>query len=103
MLSLAQQRLWAPDQLDLSDPTYNIPTAVRLTGPLSVAALEEGINGVIGRHEILRTTFATVDGQPVQVIAPALTLPLPVVDLRELPEVERETEARRLAMEEAQH
>ena len=110
-LSLAQRRLRLPDQLELNAPDYNIPVAVRLAGPLCVTALEESINGVIQRHETLRTTFASVNGQTVQIIAPALALPplvfgprdqrLPTVDLRELPETKREAEARRLATEEA--
>jgi len=100
-LSFAQQRLWFIDQWEPGNPYYNIPTAVRLTGPLDVAALEQSLNEVVRRHEALRTTFETVEGRPVQIIAPVLTVPLPVVDLGGLAETEREAEARRLAVEEA--
>ncbi|MFQ5794192.1 MAG: amino acid adenylation domain-containing protein, partial [Candidatus Bipolaricaulia bacterium] len=81
---------------------YNLSFAARLNAPLDVAALEQSLNEIVNRHEVLRTTFATVDGQPVQVIALDLILSLPVVDLRELPETEQETELRQLAIEEAQ-
>lgn len=101
-LSFAQQRLWFLDQLEPDNPTYNMSIARRITGPLSVAALEQSLCEIVRRHEALRTNFATVEGQPVQVIAPDPTLTLQVVDLRELPESEREDRALRLATEETQ-
>jgi amino acid adenylation domain-containing protein len=101
-LSFAQQRLWFLDQLDPGNPVYNIAAAVRIRGRLNVWALEQSLNEIVRRHEVLRTSFATVDGRPVQVIAPALMLALSVVDLRDRLESEREAEVRRLAAEEAQ-
>mgnify|MGYP005837764035 CR=1 FL=1 len=98
-LSFAQQRLWFLDQLEPGNPFYNVPGAVRLKGSLNVAALEQSFNEIVRRHEALRTTFTLVEGQPVQVIAPDLTLTLPVVDLQELPEAEGEV--LRLSTEEA--
>ncbi len=100
-LSFAQQRLWFIDQLDPGNSAYNIPAAVRLRGALNLVALERSVNEIVKRHEALRTTFPTVDGRPVQVIAPALTMTLPVIDLRELPESQRETEVQRLVTAEA--
>jgi amino acid adenylation domain-containing protein/non-ribosomal peptide synthase protein (TIGR01720 family) len=100
-VSFAQQRLWFLDQLEPDSAAYNIPTAVRLTGQLDLAALEHSLHALVERHESLRTTFAAVDGQPVQLIAPVAELPLPLVDLRQLPQGEREAEAQRLAAEEA--
>jgi len=97
-LSFAQQRLWFLDQLVPGNPFYNVSAAVRMTGRLNVTALAQSLNGIVQRHETLRTTFATADGQPFQVIVTALTLPLPMVDLREIPGMEREAEARRLAI-----
>ena len=82
-LSFAQQRLWFIDQLAPGNSAYNIPAAVRLKGPLNVVALEQSLNEIVKRHETLRTTFAIVDGGPVQVIAPTLTMTLPVVDLQD--------------------
>jgi hypothetical protein len=74
---------------------------VRLIGPLNMAAAQASINEIIRRHEVLRTTFGSFDGQPSQVIAPALSLPIPVVDLRALPISEREDAARKAVYEEA--
>jgi amino acid adenylation domain-containing protein len=101
-LSFAQQRLWFIDQLEPGGSVYNFPAAVRLKGPLNVAALKQSLDEIVKRHEVLRTTFAIVDGRPVQVVAPHLTLTLPIVDLRELPETEWEAEVQRLATNEAQ-
>ncbi len=100
-LSFAQQRLWFIDQLAPGNSAYNIPAAVRFKGPLNVVALEQSLNEIVKRHETLRTIFAMVDGGPVQVIAPTLTMTLPVVDLQDMSENEREVEVRRLAAEDA--
>jgi amino acid adenylation domain-containing protein len=102
-VSFAQQRLWFLEQLVPGNPFYNVPTAVRLTGSLDVAALEQTFNEIVRRHESLRTTFRMVSGQPVQVIAPSLSLPLPVVDLQQLPASEREAQVKRLVTAEFQH
>jgi amino acid adenylation domain-containing protein/non-ribosomal peptide synthase protein (TIGR01720 family) len=101
LLSFAQQRLWFLDQFGGSDSTYNIPTAVRLTGSLNVTAMEQAFNEILRRHEVLRTIFQAVDGQPVQVIAPAEKFPLPVVDLQHVSDDARDAEIQRLTTEEA--
>jgi len=101
-LSFAQQRLWFFDQLEPGLSAYNTPAAVRLKGPLNLAALEQSLNEIVQRHESLRTTFGKVEGRPTQVIAPTLTIKLPIVDLRNLPASERETEVRRWVTAEAQ-
>ena len=101
-LSFAQQRLWFLDQLMSGTPLYNIPNAIRLKGSLNVRPLEQSLSEIVRRHEALRTTFSAVNGQPIQVIHPAVTLLLPIADLREVPETQREVEAQRLATEEAQ-
>lgn len=101
LLSFAQQRLWFLNQLEPSKGGYNIQAALTLTGKLNVAALEQSINEILRRHEALRSIFPTLEGKPVQVIVPTLTLTVPVVDLGELPETERETKASLLAIEEA--
>ncbi|MEG4918277.1 amino acid adenylation domain-containing protein [Microcoleus sp. B7-D4] len=101
-LSFAQQRLWFLDQLMSGTPLYNIPNAIGLKGSLNVTALEQSLSEIVRRHEALRTNFSAVNGQPIQIIRPAATLLLPIVDLRKLPETEREVEAQRLATEGAQ-
>jgi len=99
-LSFAQQRLWFLDQMQ-AGAAYNIHYALRLQGRLDRAALRASLEEIVRRHEALRTTFPARAGRPVQVIAPALTVPLPEVDLSGLPETERENRARELANEEA--
>ena len=101
-LSFAQERLWFLDQLAPNNSVYNVPLAVRIGGLLNVVALEQGLNEVVRRHEVLRTTFNVEGGRPYQVVAPSLTLPLPIVDLRALALDEREAQVQRLATEETQ-
>jgi len=96
-LSFAQQRLWFLDRIGYSN--YFVSGASRLTGPLDVKALEWSLNEIVQRHEALRTTFTTIDGQPMQVIAPRLPLTLPVLDLSQLPADERAAETGRLRTE----
>ncbi|NET37229.1 MAG: amino acid adenylation domain-containing protein, partial [Cyanothece sp. SIO1E1] len=84
-LSFAQERLWFLEQLQPGIFAHNIPIAVRLTGPLDVAAVELSLHKIVQRHEILRTTFMRVDGSPMQVINTAFHLVVPVVDLQALP------------------
>ena len=99
--SFAQQRLWFLNHLEPDSPAYNIAAAIDLTGSLDVAALRRSLNEIVRRHEALRTTFAHRDGEPVQVIAPSLSLPVPVVNLESLPEATKDAEVRRRATEEA--
>ncbi|HEX5873990.1 MAG TPA: amino acid adenylation domain-containing protein, partial [Pyrinomonadaceae bacterium] len=100
-LSFAQQRLWFLGQLESRTPAYNIPIVVRLTGTLNAKVLERSLNGVVRRHEILRTNFRMVNGHPAQVIAPARDLEFAEIDLRDLPPSERAGAATRLMTEEA--
>ncbi|MBW4609137.1 MAG: amino acid adenylation domain-containing protein [Hassallia sp. WJT32-NPBG1] len=101
-LSFSQQRLWFFNQLEPDSCAYNIPAAVRLTGLLNISALSHSISEILRRHEALRTTFTTVDGQPVQTINPAFSCTLPLIDLQALSQAEREQETLRLARAEAQ-
>ncbi|MFZ6028170.1 MAG: amino acid adenylation domain-containing protein [Chloroflexota bacterium] len=101
-LSFAQQRLWLVEQLQPDSALYNIPMAIRVDGCLNVSALGRAIDEIVCRHEVLRTTFVMLDDQPVQIVAPSLQVPLPVIDLSVLPPARRQAEVLRLANQEAQ-
>jgi amino acid adenylation domain-containing protein len=100
--SFGQQRLWFLSRLDPVNSFYNILVSFRMRGRCDVAALVRSLNEIVRRHEALRTTFEVVAGEPVQKIAPALNLEVPVIDLGELDEAKREAEAQRLAAEEGE-
>jgi amino acid adenylation domain-containing protein len=96
-LSFGQEQLWFIDQFAPGLSTYNIPGGLRLTGDLAVAALGRAVDGLLARHEALRTRLVSVEGRPVQVIdAPPETM-WTVPDLSGLPEPEREKRYRQLA------
>jgi amino acid adenylation domain-containing protein len=80
-LSFAQQRLWFLDRLQPGSPVYNVSSGVRLGGQLDYRALARTLDAVVRRHEVLRTSFPVVEGEPAQRIAPALHVPMPLVDL----------------------
>jgi amino acid adenylation domain-containing protein len=101
-LSFPQLRLWFMDRLSPDSHTYNIPAAFALRGPLDVAALAGAVAGVADRHEVLRTRFVEVDGQPWQEILPAGSVALPFVDLSGLPPETRQRELARLGREAAE-
>ncbi|MBA3354610.1 MAG: amino acid adenylation domain-containing protein [Pyrinomonadaceae bacterium] len=101
-LSFAQERLWFLNQFNPDGFIHSNPTAIRLTGVLNVGTLEQCINEIIRRHEVLRTAFTAVDGRPAQVIIPIMRVTLPEISLSELPSAEREVEARQLSNSEAQ-
>ncbi len=100
-LSFAQQRLWFIHQLLPASTEYNIARAVRLRGAVRVGVLAASLREIVRRHAVLRTTFALHDGQPVQVIAAAGRVPLPLVDLGALPLERREPAAWGLALADA--
>jgi amino acid adenylation domain-containing protein len=99
--SFAQARLWFLDRLQPGSAQYTIPAGVRLVGRLDVAALRNSLQEIVQRHEVLRTTFVLGPDGPVQVIYATAELSLPVDDLSELPQEEREQHARLRARQEA--
>ncbi|MBI4785230.1 MAG: amino acid adenylation domain-containing protein [Oscillatoriophycideae cyanobacterium NC_groundwater_1537_Pr4_S-0.65um_50_18] len=101
-VSFAQQRTWFQDQLGVNSAiSNNISIALQIKGLLKVTALEQSIREIIQRHEILRTTLRSTNGELTQVISPLGEWMLPVVDLCDRPTVESAAEVQRLATEQA--
>ena len=94
-LSFAQERLWFLEQLEPQSVAYNICRASRLLGNLNASALKASLNEIISRHETLRTAFRLVDGRPVQVVQPIRNISIDYVDLRAMPDDERNVEIQR--------
>ena len=93
-LSFTQQRLWFVDRLEGQSTEYHIAEAFRLRGKLNRDALEEAISEILARHEILRTRFGEVEGEPVQIVESVTRFALPLEDLGTV-----EAEAIRTALE----
>ncbi|PYP84773.1 MAG: non-ribosomal peptide synthetase, partial [Candidatus Angelobacter sp. Gp1-AA117] len=100
-LSYSQQRMWMLEQISPGSSAYHIPLAISLRGELNIPALEQNFGEVIRRHEVLRTSFAVQNGEPVQLISAPAAYTLPVVDLSGLCPEEQEGAIRRIAAENA--
>ena len=98
-LSFAQQRLWFLNQLEPESPVYNEPKTLRLKGRLNVAALQRAVDGIVERHEVLRTTYESVKGLPKQVIHEPATVDLSMIDLTGLGERNQEEQLQRVLSE----
>ena len=96
-----QERFWLLSQIEQDNPAFHMPAAVRISGPLDPRTLERSFHAVIERHETLRTTFEEIDKEIVQVVSPARPFVLPVVDLRALPEPQRELHLKSLLHDES--
>ena len=103
--SFAQQRLWFVDQLEPGKATYNIPYQhqVRLTGPIDAVALGRAVDALVDRHETLRTTFLSIDGEPLQVIRDTVDSTMPIIDLSDLPPADREARLREIVDADGRH
>jgi len=101
--SIEQERLWKLHYVLSDIPFFNVLYALRVTSPVDTAVLERCINEIVRRHEILRTTFAVDSGQPVQVIAPELKVPVAFNDLRALRGSKKETVGYQLIQEDVLH
>ncbi|RKH60321.1 non-ribosomal peptide synthase/polyketide synthase, partial [Corallococcus aberystwythensis] len=100
--SFAQARLWLEHQMNPEAARYHLPTLVRLSGALKEEALRLALEGLVHRHEALRTVFAPGEDGPLQQVLPAGPLPLATLSVEALPQEAREAEALRLARQEAQ-
>ena len=101
-LSFSKQRLWFLDQLEPNSALYNIYKALPLNGSLDVEALTAALSAIVDRHEALRTTFHSIEGEPVQVIENKPWMGLTRTDLGTLPEHDCAAELDRLLKQEAQ-
>jgi hypothetical protein len=99
-LSSVQKRLWFFDQLEPGTWFYNVPATLAFDGVLDVAALERSLGEIVRRHETLRTTVVAGPDEPRQVIAPAGTFDLPVIDLTAVAPAALDGEIARLTGEE---
>jgi thioesterase domain-containing protein/non-ribosomal peptide synthetase component F len=99
--SLCQERFWGLDRLNPGNPTWSVPVRFRLQGNLDPTLIERAFNQIVKRHEVLRTTFTVVDGEPAQVIKPELGIQVPVIDLRHIPKPERDAEIDKVSLKEA--
>jgi amino acid adenylation domain-containing protein/non-ribosomal peptide synthase protein (TIGR01720 family) len=94
--SFGQQRLWFLEQLMPGSAVFNLPAGLRIRGRISVAKVAAILDTLLARHDTLRTSIASVGGEPKQIIAPKARLKIPVIDLRSLSAAERESEAQRV-------
>ena len=101
-VSFAQQRLWFLDQLEPGVPTYNMPYAMWLDGPLDSGALQRALDAMVARHAVLRTSIVAFDGVPEQVVADTGTVPIEHIELpRWLDGGERTRQAESIAADRA--
>jgi amino acid adenylation domain-containing protein len=100
-LSYSQQRLWFLDQLEPHHPVYNICRAERIKGRLNIEALESSLATIVRRHAILRTSFPSVDGEPIQSIDADVRISLSRVDLSGFSNAQKQNELERLINHEA--
>jgi len=103
-LSFAQQRLWFLDQLEGGNAaTYNMPPVVlRIRGDLNIAALKRALDGIVRRHEVLRSAFCIQDEQPVQIPLTSVSVELPVLDLREVEAEQQQAAVDRIVREQVE-
>jgi thioesterase domain-containing protein/acyl carrier protein len=100
-LSFAQSKLWSLERLDPGNTIYNRTVKIEMTGQLDAVILEQSLNEIVKRHEVLRASFPAVGEEPRQAIAPSIILKLPLLDLSHLPEVECKSKVEELGLSEA--
>ncbi|MCC5604893.1 non-ribosomal peptide synthetase [Nostoc favosum] len=100
-LSFSQQRLWFIDQLYHGSSFYNIPITFHIQGNLNIKALEQSLNEILKRHEVWRTNFRVVNGEPIQEISPQSTWNIYIINLEHLSGKDWEPEVKQIAAESA--
>jgi len=100
-ISYTQRRLWYLDQLTPGSGVYNVPYVMRISGDLNLAALQQALNGLVGRHEVLRTVFLAPGGNPVPVVLKKWNVELKQFDLRHLQGSAQDEEADRIVKAES--
>ena len=100
--TIAQQTFWFLDQLERGNPAWNIAVRFRIRGRLDIPTLQKALNEIVGRHEILRTTFSLIDGQPRQIVHATAAIPLRLDDLSHLSQTERDAEEERVSIQEGE-
>jgi hypothetical protein len=100
--TIAQQTFWFLDQLERGNPAWNIAVRFRIRGRLDIPTLQRALNEIVSRHEILRTTFSLIDGQPRQIVHATAAIPLPLDDLSLLSQTERDAEEERVSIQEGE-
>jgi thioesterase domain-containing protein/acyl carrier protein len=96
-----QQMSWVQNPWHPENFAYNYPLALRMRGPLDRSALERSFQEIVRRHQPLRSVFRIIEGNLIQIVLPPRPVPLPVVNLSNVGDAERETEALRLAIADA--
>ncbi len=100
-LSYSQEQLWFLDQFEPGVTAYNRPWALRIRGSLNTPVLEKSLNEIVRRHEALRTNIVSSAGKPSQRILPFHEYSLPLTDLSEGQESEKETIAIQIVKDDA--
>ena len=101
-LSFAQQRLWFLDKYEPNSSVYNISNGFQLKGAVNVTALREALKTIVDRHAVLRTTFDSIDGKPVQVIHENHSVELPIIDVSNVSLDDKDAEVQALISGELQ-
>jgi amino acid adenylation domain-containing protein len=99
--SLSQRRMWVIQHFEPASTAYNVPIAIRLRGAFDPALCQRALDAMVQRHEGLRTCFVMGEHEPMQSILPELAVPIEQIDLSQLPERERNAQARVLLAERA--
>ncbi|MGW6913440.1 condensation domain-containing protein, partial [Kitasatospora sp. NPDC054939] len=92
--SHGQQQMWFLNRMHPDSPEYLVPLVLRMRGPLDAELLRRAVEGILDRHEVLRSRYVLADGEPVQVVDAPRRVELPLTDLRAVPSGEREERAR---------